>query len=267
MKNGKHIAWLLVVALLVAPSLGAAQDEGPDSEGAAEEVVEGSPPEEETLAPAPTADEPPPIDDEEPPSSEPPEDPVEHDDFRTSWITLGVRAGVYVPTLFNQMDPMANPTVEVGFLLPFLDRMLSIVADVGWAGPGRSEERTDPRIGPMGEGTYTYSMETHHLIVSGGLLFRFLVPGSVFVPYISAVARGYFLETNVEGEGEGNEFGRNTETSSQFGFAVSVGGELRLGPGAALLDVAFGYGDLPHAVTGETSTGSLAAQIGYRFFL
>jgi hypothetical protein len=273
MKISKHIAWLLVAAFLVSPAWAAAQDaqEAPEDPGAEEAAAaepapaEEAPPAEDA---APPAEEPlPPAGDAEAPPMDAEEPEATPDDFRDEWITLGLRAGVYVPTIINEMTPHADLTFEVGLLLPFLDRMLSVVADVSWAPPGRSQELTDPRIGEMGDGAYSYSMETHHLMVSGGLLFRFLPPGSTFVPYLSAVGRVYFLETNVEGEGEGEQLGRNTEQSTQGGFAVSVGGELRLGPGALLLDVSFGWSDLPHRITGGTNTGSLGAQLGYRLFL
>jgi hypothetical protein len=205
-----------------------------------------------------------------PPVSAPPAPvaaaPVTPDDFRNAWVTLGVRAGVYVPGVVNAMDPHANLTFEVAVLLPFLDRMLGVTLDGSWAGPGSSRERMDPRLGESGA-AWSYSMQTQEGFFSAGLIFRFLPPGSVFVPYLSAVARLYLLETRVNGSSGGQEFGENIEQSAQAGFGVSAGGELRLGPGALLLDVSFGYSDLPHVITGATSTGALGAQLGYRLFL
>ncbi|MCC7542828.1 MAG: hypothetical protein IT379_41820, partial [Deltaproteobacteria bacterium] len=71
----------------------------------------------------------------------------------------------------------------------------------------------------------------------------------------------------VEGTGGGQPFGQNTEQSTQAGAVFQLGGELRAGPGAALLEVSFGISDLPHTITGQTSTGALAVELGYRLFL
>lgn len=250
MKDDKHVMVVLLAALLAAaaPGLAYAQDE------AAEQAEETS----EVEADTPDVEPMPPM--EAPPAAEQP------DDFRNAWITLGVRAGVYLPNIVNSMDPHANLTFEVAVLLPFLDRMLGIMVDGSWTGPGSSRQLMDPRVGESG-GTWSYSMQTHHGFLSAGLIFRFLPPGSLFVPYLTAVGRIYLLETGVDGEGEGEAFGGNTEKSLQGGFGVSLGGELRLGPGALLLDVSFGYSDLPHRITGATSTGALGIQVGYRLFL
>jgi len=191
------------------------------------------------------------------------------DDFRNAWITIGLRGGVYLPGLVNAFDPHASLTVDFAVLLPVLDRMLGIYGDVNWSPPGRSQSAlSDPRVGPSpGPGTWTYTMQTDQLYFSLGLIFRFLTPGSMFVPYISAGGRVYLLKTAVDGTGAGNAFGLNTEQSTQVGFTASLGGELRLGPGALVLDVGFGYSDLPHDITGPTSTTALAIQLGYRIFL
>lgn len=263
MKDTKHIAWVVLAAFALSPAIAGAQ-EGAEAEGEAPTQAppegDAAPPEEAPPEDLPAA--------EEAPLAQAPTTTgaAASDDFRDAWITLGVRAGVYLPNIVNTMDPHANVTFEVAVLLPFLDRMLGIMVDGSWAGPGNGRERMDPRVGESG-GTWTYSMQTHHGFFSAGLIFRFLTPGSIFVPYITAVGRLYIVETLVNGEAEGEEFGQNAEQSTQGGFGVSAGGELRLGPGALLLDVSFGYSDLPHTITGSTSTGALGIQLGYRIFL
>jgi hypothetical protein len=58
-----------------------------------------------------------------------------------------------------------------------------------------------------------------------------------------------------------------TETSTEIGLFVALGGEYRLGPGALFLDIDFGWSDLDHKITGDTSTANITPTLGYRFFL
>lgn len=190
----------------------------------------------------------------------------EPDDFRNAWVLLGARVGVYIPGLVNRMDPHVLVGIEAGVLLPFAERRLAIVADVHYAPPGAGAQLTDPRIGDSG-GPWTYHMTTEQLFTSLGLVFRLFPPGSMLVPYVGASGRLYFLRTTVDGDGAGQPFGTNTEQSMQGGFGVWLGGELRLGPGAAFVEAEFGWSDLPHRITGATSTSALAITLGYRFIL
>jgi hypothetical protein len=82
----------------------------------------------------------------------------------------------------------------------------------------------------------------------------------------------YMLRTTVEGSGTptggtGAPFGESEETSTQFGGALLGGLEIRLGPGTFLAELGYGLSDLPHRITGETNTGALTFEIGYRLFL
>jgi|GEM_PF-2187481 hypothetical protein len=253
--------------LALALALGAATTSAPRAR-----AQEASPPAATTAeAPATTAEAPDtvaeaPATTAEPPPAEPTATPT--DDFRNAWVSLGARAGLYVPGIVNRMDPHVLVGIDLAVLLPFLERRLAVQAEVGWAPPGAGVAATeDPRLGAPGSmSTWTASMTTDELFVGGGLLFRFLPPGEIFVPYLGVSGRLYFLRTITWGVGAGEPFGENSEVSMQGGLGVNLGGEVRLGPGALVIDVGFGWSELPHTITGPTSTSAISAQLGYRFF-
>jgi tetratricopeptide (TPR) repeat protein len=196
-----------------------------------------------------------------------PEPEPEGPGFTSRWVTLGVGAGVYVPTIVNDMLPHVTASIDLGLLLPFHDRRLSFVFGAAYSPPGNSGEGDDPRIGQDG-GDWSFEARTHEVFLSLGLVYRFLPPGVGRIwPYFGALARFYLLTTTVDGEAAGAEFGENTEVSSQFGGVFVLGAEVRLGPGGFYFDLAFGISDLPHRITGDTSTGALALNVGYRFFI
>ncbi len=190
------------------------------------------------------------------------------DDFSNANLTLGLKVGLYVPSIVNALGLHADIALEAAFLLPFLERRLGIAVELGYSPPGVSGSGTDMRIGDAG-GPWTYEVVTKELMLALGPIFRFLPPGSPIVPYAGVLFRTYFLETSSEGTGgAGKEaFGENTEQSTEFGVSLLLGGELRLGPGAALFEISFGTSSLPHRITGDTSTGALAFLLGYRLFI
>lgn len=195
----------------------------------------------------------------------PPAEPAATDDFRNAWIAIGARIGVYVPGIVNRMDPHVVAGIDFTLLLPFIERRLGIVVELGYSPPGAGVALDDPRLGAMG-GSWTASMTTDELFVSAGLVFRFLPPGEMFVPYIGFAGRVYFMQTIVSGTSGGQAFGTNSEVSTQGGVSATLGGEIRLGPGALVLECGFGWSDLPHTITGATSTSAISAQAGYRIF-
>ena len=73
------------------------------------------------------------------------------------------------------------------------------------------------------------------------------------------------LETITVGSAGDKPFGENREQSARVGGLFALGGERKLGPGALLLEAAFGSSDLPHLITGDVSTGAISIQLGYRF--
>lgn len=190
----------------------------------------------------------------------------EQQDFSDRSLTLGLKAGIYVPGLFTEMGLHGQFTFEIGYMLPFMNKQLAIVFDANYASPGADGSEEDPRIGEDG-GTWSYDMSNQQLFLSLGPVFRITPPGSSFVPYVGLFGRYYMLKTTVNGDGEGQPFGENEETSGELGFAAALGGELRLGPGAALAELSLGYAPLGHRITGDVNAGALGFQLGYRLFL
>lgn len=187
--------------------------------------------------------------------------------FTSRWVTLGVGVGLYVPSIINDMLPHVSTGLDVGVLLPFYDRRLSVAFSAAYSPPGNSDEGSDPRIGQDG-GDWSFEARTHEIFLSFGLIYRFLPPGvGTIWPYFGAMARVYMLKSAVNGEAEGAEFGENTEMSTQWGGVFLLGAEVRAGPGGFYFDMSFSLSDLPHKITGDTSTGALAVNIGYRFFI
>ena len=74
------------------------------------------------------------------------------------------------------------------------------------------------------------------------------------------------LETLTNGTAGETSFLENREKSTRVGAVAALGGEYRLGPGAATLTVDCGGSDLPHLVTGEVQTTAVGPSLGYRLF-
>jgi hypothetical protein len=189
-----------------------------------------------------------------------------NEDFTKRSLTLGLRAGLYLPGLFSEMSLGPHLSFELGVLLPVADKRLALVLDASYASGGSDGTVDDPRIGESG-GSWSWEMSSQQLFFSFGPLFRFMKPGETFVPYLGVFGRMYLLKTTVDGSGNGEPFGEHEETSTEFGFAAALGGELRAGPGAVLLELQLGYAPLGHRITGDVSTGALSVQLGYRLFL
>ena len=260
-------AWMASLTLGLAPRPVLAQD-------AADEVAPGDFTGDQAL----TDDEAAPSDDamaddtmvsEATPDELPPRDEGEaapSDDFRDRLLFVGLRAGLGVPSLFNDLGLSYDLTLELGVVLPVLDGRLAISADVGYSAPAVSGGGTDARVGAMG-GDWHYSVTNQRLMISLGPVFRIFPPGSTFVPYVGVLGRMYMIRSTATGTGAGQPFGQNEETSTAYGVAGALGGELRLGPGAALLEVSLGWANMDQKITGSTSAGELGVQLGYRIFL
>ena len=183
-------------------------------------------------------------------------------------VTIGLKGGIAIPSLFNDLGVNGNLTLEVGIPLPVLDRRLAVVLEGGWSPPGNDASLPDPRVdGGDGSGEWDFDVTSHQTYVSLGLVFRIFAPGTFINPYVGALARMYILKTHVTGTGGGNAFGANDETSTEFGGVGLLGLEIGLGPGAALVELSFGGSSLPHRITGDSTTMSLGLAVGYRIFL
>ena len=188
----------------------------------------------------------------------------EETQVRDKNIVVGARLGVFLPQVSSELGAYVVATLEGGYILPWLDGRFQVFGAVAYTQPERSENRTDERLTETG-GNYTYTTIQRELTVEAGLLFRFLPIETRFNAYASLAPRLYMLQTETFGEAGDEKFGTNLEQSTKIGFSFSLGGEMILGPGRILLQVAFAYSQLQHEVTGNVPTGALIVAAGYRF--
>jgi len=180
-------------------------------------------------------------------------------------FTLGLKVGVLLPQISTELGAAVAGGVEIGYAFPVLERRVGLYLEANYTQPEVSRSGVqDPRVAG---GSYESTTTQKELTLGGGLFARLQPPGAIWNGYLLAGARAYLLETNTNGSAAGAAFGENTEKSSQVGGFFAAGGERRLGPGAFLLEVGYGFSSLPHTITGDVSTGALVIQIGYRLFI
>lgn len=184
---------------------------------------------------------------------------------RPASFLVGVRAGAIFPEAFNKLE--LNFLVEVGvaWQLPVLGHRLGIFVDGGYSQPTSAGTRTDPRV-PTNMGGVSWDLTVKDIGVSAGL--QWLQPvGTRLLVYGGAGYKVHFTESVIEQRAGTTDLGTNTEQSTRHGAVVRAGLGLRLGPGAAVLEVHYEYTPVDHLITGDDNTAHLAAQLGYTLFL
>jgi hypothetical protein len=176
-------------------------------------------------------------------------------------LVVGGELGGIFPQPFSELGTHVVFGVEVGYRLPMWEQRLEIMFDAGYSPPGNSFETR------RADGTYEGEIDQQELHFSLGPRGRLNAPSEAWNLTGALGGRLFLLRTTSSGSKGGQEFMEYTEQSTQFGFFVALGGEYNLGPGAIFLDLDLGWADLPHKITGDTSTGNIAATLGYRFFL
>lgn len=179
-------------------------------------------------------------------------------------IVAGARAGVILPQISSELGAHAVGAIEVGYIMPWLQGRFQVFGAAAYAQPEHSATASDPRLVDAG-GTYEFNTIQRELTFDLGVLGRFLPQKSMFNGYVAVGPRLYLLETVTSGEAGGEEFGTNREQSTKIGVYAAAGGEMILGPGRILLQVAFAYSPLAHEITGDISTSALMISAGYRF--
>ena len=190
-------------------------------------------------------------------------DADENDESEASILGIAAapKIGATFHTIFNELKPMILMELEGGVLL--LDRHLEIDLALSWARPKSTLSKDDPRLA---DGSYEWEIKQDFL--SLGLIgrYRFLDSSYWFGPYAALGPRILMLRTKARGESDsGNSLGTNEQSETRFGFSVAVGGELYIGPGAALIEAGFTFGNLDGYITGDTSSAALEVLMGYRF--
>lgn len=180
-------------------------------------------------------------------------------------MVVGLKVGGAFASVFNEFGAAFVPELEVGFMLPFADRMLEIFVSGRWSAPETSgESGPDPRL--PGDGMMRYDIQQQTAAIGLGLRLRLRIPaGDLISPYVAAGGRLNLMRSHVNGEAGGEPFGENTETSMNWGFFGALGAELHVGPGAILLEVQANQVSLDHYVLQDTNASSLDVFAGYRF--
>ena len=176
-------------------------------------------------------------------------------------LLLGGKVGGLIP--FNGLSPHVRGGLEVGYVLPWMDRSFAVALGIDYAAPSTDGSVQDPRVPG---GSYDWELRQEELAVMPFVMYRFQGLGTI-TPFAGIGPRVYMLRSTVKGSSGSAEFGETTETSTSFGVGVPLGAEFELGPGALLAELLLEYGGLDHRATGDVHTGGTSLLVGYRFFL
>ncbi len=176
-------------------------------------------------------------------------------------LVLGAEVGGIFPQPFTELGTHVVVGVDLGYRLPFWKQRLEIMFGAGYSPPQNSF--TESRV----EGKYEGEVVQQELHFSLGPRLRLNPPTEAWNLTGAIGPRLFLLRSLSNGSRDGEPFMEYTEQSTQIGLFVALGGEYNLGPGALCLDLDFGWSPLPHQITGDVSTGNIAATLGYRFFL
>jgi len=164
---------------------------------------------------------------------------------------------------FNGLGPFVNGALEVGYILPFLNRGIGIYADVAYTVPRTSGEGSDPRVPG---GAYSWTLTQKQLTVMPMVVYRMTRFGKL-VPYVGIGPRLYLMESVTEGSAGGQVILETKERSTKVGVGIPIGVDYKIGPGAVLAELLFEIAPLDHTLTGDTSTAATSLALGYRLML
>ena len=173
---------------------------------------------------------------------------------------FGVMAGGLVP--FSGLTPGVQVALEAGLVLPVLHRGLAVAVDVDYAQAWDSSTTSDARVLSAG-GVYTWNLTQEFLTVMPLLMYRLTTLKSI-TPFIGVGPRIYFVRSTTSGSAGTSAIADTTEVSTQIGFGVPLGIEIKLGPGGILAEVLGQWGPYTHTATGDTHTGAIGLSLGYR---
>jgi hypothetical protein len=166
------------------------------------------------------------------------------------------------PFTGGKLGASYDVSLEVGYLLPVMERRLGLVLDVGYTEPGAKATLTDPRVDANG-GSYSWTLNQRELMVGLTAMFRF--PMGALTPYAGIGPRLWLLQTLVQGTaGDGNPISLTKEQSTKVGLAVPLGIGYALGPGSVFFEAQLLWAPLDHRITGASSVGSITTCVGYR---
>lgn len=184
-------------------------------------------------------------------------------------FVLAPHVGVLVPQIFSDLGSWPVFGVEFGYILPFdvgpMIRPLQLALDVMYTQPEASGSGFDADLGDEGA-DWEWELVQQTLIVELAGLWRFLPPGEGFSAYGTIGPRLYLMQSEMTASGnDGSSFGENTETKTEVGLMVGGGAEYAFGPGSVFAGLEMGWSDLNTRITGDSNTGALVLDLGYRF--
>jgi hypothetical protein len=194
---------------------------------------------------------------------------------------IGLKAGGLFAEPFTNgiLGPSFLVDVELGYVLPFLKRGIAVIIDGGYSQPTANGAPTDPRV-DANSGTYTWNLIQREVLLGLTLMYRATWIGEgKLVPYLGVGPRLWLLQTSVTGCTAGttnmpgacgmaaNPITESLEQSTKVGLSVPLGVDYALGPGRIFLEAQLLWAPIDHRVTGDSSVGSLTAELGYRLFL
>lgn len=194
-------------------------------------------------------------------------DPEPEPEVTLAQAYVAPHVGVVVPQLFTDLGSWPVFGLECGYVLPFdagpFARPLSLSLDVMYTAPGASGSGTDSNLGEDGA-SYDWELTEQMLIFELAAAWRFMPLGDAFSAYVQVGPRLYLLESVLTASGNGGDFGEHRETDTNVGFLVAAGLDIQLGPGSLFGALEMGYSGLDQKITGESTTGALNVELGYR---
>lgn len=194
---------------------------------------------------------------------------------------LGLSAGLKLGGSFSQpfgaFGSSGLGELELGYNLPFLKRALGVFISGQYSQPKAKDSGIEDDLGPVVDGEtegssrlpapVEYELVQKQGALTLGLIYRVPVGVAMFRPYVAAGGRYYMLKTAITASSGDQAFGKNFETGGAGGFFGALGGELHLGPGAALLEVQASSARVDQLMLRETNAGAVMVSLGYRVFL
>lgn len=176
---------------------------------------------------------------------------------------VGLKLGGLFAQPFSALSGSYYLEVEGGYLLPFVRRLLSITASVGFAAPPVNGSGADPRLPGGG---YSYSVDQRQL--SFGLTASARIPLGRFVPYVGVGPRLFLVRTGSSAQTtQGVAIAETRETSTEIGLGVPLGLDVLLGPGRLFAEGQILWSAVAQRSTGESNLGALTLSAGYRLVL
>ena len=182
-------------------------------------------------------------------------------------FTIAPHIGALVPQAFNELGSWPVFGLEFGYIAPFdvgnMHNPLQVTMDIMFTQPGASGTEESAVLGEMGA-TFDWELTQRMLVLDVTGLWRFLDPADGIGAYAEFGPRFYFMDSIMKAEGNGDDFGENSETKTEYGLMVAGGVEYMLGPGALYGALEFGWSDLNTRITGDANTGAFLVDMGYR---